>query len=129
MSLHFVHPLLFLLFICRFSINCRERKKVWFSLTMMEKPKSSIEGDRSRFESSGNERAAIRFPEMAEMEKANQGRTSTGGATIQDSEALLAMRAGLHSSASSSSSGSDQNIFAICLSLSFDLSKNSRFSN
>ena len=36
--------------------------------------------------------------------------TSTGGVTIHDSEALLAIRAGLHNSASSSSSGSDHNI-------------------
>jgi len=44
------------------------------------------------------------------LEREFASRTSTGGATIQDSEARLAIRAGLHSNASSSSSVSIQNI-------------------
>lgn len=49
----------------------------------------------------------------ADFESFSRVHTSTGGATIHDSEALLAMRAGLHNSASSSSSVvSDQNIFS-----------------
>lgn len=49
------------------------------------------------------------------LEREFASRTSTGGATIQDSEARLAIRAGLHSNASSSSSVSIQNISVLTI--------------